>query len=598
MESITHTTKMPDVPSEFAAAVVAGIEGILQRQQPSGAIIYDPAAPEIYPQQSILPLAFCWAGLDPSRRYHRDPRLATAITRLGDYLLERMTAHGEYHFDSHGYQVKCVDERLIYAWTEALRIVRDAGGDFPFDQWGERIMAACQRLIDNSLRRLVGLRRFTVRELNTGTNHFALYLTAVYRAGQVLGRPDLCEIALPLARALAHDMHPDGYWDEHSDLQRSGGPTPLYNYLTLCAMGLMAEWTGEEIFCRTAEKAVDFYCNFNYPDGNPLDLIDERVRYVASPRDPYIFYDRPMIWALFAFSRTPAGRSAAARHLQGWLRWPGNKEHASPEALARHCENFMYWHPGEPGVVPIDRPDHQALMTLPAGLFRSGPWCVGLSCMRATTPEDPAYRENPFALERQKLFSIWHERTGVLVDGSHSKHQPENSTFWAHPKQADDYWPLGGTVQAESGSFVARAVFKTFQGTVRLTPLNERVMQVEFEVDSPASMEPVTAAFTVQPLASAITGVSNQIRQLAAETWSVSGEELGGSFQLGSVKLSGPSSMQVSWPMSPYNCYAVDHRSSTRAWLLRVSVALTHDQPRAKFLLEITGSSEEESPAT
>src|SRR6185503_18159305 len=139
--------------------------------------------------------------------------------------------------------------------------------------------------------------------------HVALYCSTIYRAGQVLKRPDLCEYILPIARALAADVHPDGYWDEHSDLLRTAGPTPSYNYLTHCGMALMAEWTGETVFKAAVDRSSRFHENFCYPDASFFDLIDERVRYDSTPR----------VWGLFGFSHSPAGRGAAIAHMKGWM---------------------------------------------------------------------------------------------------------------------------------------------------------------------------------------------------------------------------------------------------------------------------------------
>src|SRR5581483_5606429 len=120
-------------------------------------------------------------------------------------------------FDSYGYAVTGVDQRLTYAWLEALAILNDAHGKFEFDRWADKIERAARTLCAKRAK-LASVRRFVVRVMGTSTNHVALDLATIYRAGVVLKQRDLRDFALPIARAMAADIHPDGYWDEHSDL--------------------------------------------------------------------------------------------------------------------------------------------------------------------------------------------------------------------------------------------------------------------------------------------------------------------------------------------------------------------------------------------
>ncbi|MCW8132345.1 MAG: hypothetical protein KIS92_18505, partial [Planctomycetota bacterium] len=428
--------------------------------------------------------------------------------------------------------------------------------------------------------------RFVGRVMGTSTNHVALYLTTIYRAGQVLQRPDLSAYVLPIARALAADVHPDGYWDEHSDLLRTAGPTPSYNYLTHCGMGLMAEWTGEAVFRAAVERSTRFHGNFCYPDASFCDLIDERVRYSGDPR----------IWGLFAFSHSPEGRGTALAHMRGWLPTRHSVEDVAPEALARMCENHFYWHGGEIAPAPFERWDHRARLTLPAGIFRKGEWCVALSAMKATNPEDPIYRQNAFALDRQKLFSVWHEKTGLILDGSHSKNQPEYSTFWAASTQKNeaspnaanaDYYPMGGAVGENDAEWVVQAEYKSFAARATLRPITESALQIDLWADHAACNCPIEAAFTLKPREPLLSGLSGKSIHLEETAASATGKELGGGFQTGTIVLKGPDEMRVQWPVEPYNSYAADHKSNPAARQVRVSVRLTPQHPRATFMLTI-----------
>lgn len=580
---MTHSLELPQA---FGRVVAEAIPGILKHQNEDGSIVYNPQAPIVYPQQAIFPLAFAWAGLDPEKRWFKHGEVRTCIEKLGAYLLSRFDDKGEFTWDSYGYKITGVDQRLTYAWTEGLRILREAGADHDFDAWGKKIAAACETLIEHRLRKLEGVRRFVGRVMGTSTNHVALYLSTIYRAGKVLGRPDLCDCALPLARALAADIHPDGYWDEHSDLLRTAGPTPSYNYLTHCAMGLMAEWTGEAVFKAAIERSTRFHGNFCYPDASFCDLIDERVRYDETPR----------IWGLFACSHSPEGRGTALSHMKHWLPSRHSSEDVAPETLARMCENHLYWHGGDYAPAPFERWDHRAQLTLPAAIFRKGEWCVALSAMKATNPEDPIYRQNAFALDRQKLFSVWHEKTGMILDGSHSKNQPEFSTFFAASTQKNeaspkaensDYYPMGGAVGEIDSDWVVQADFKSFSARVTLRPITETALQIDLCADHAACNCPIEAGFTLKPREPLLSGLSGKSVQLEDNPATATGKELGGGFQTGRIILKGPAEMRVQWPVAPYNSYAADHKPNPSARHLRVSVLLTPKQNRATFVLNI-----------
>jgi hypothetical protein len=569
---------MEPYPRAFADVVTASIDGILDRQREDGAIACDPDAPIVYPQQALFPLAFCWAGLDPERRWQGSPRIREAIIRLARFVMSRFDAAGRFAYDSFGNPVNVVDQRLTAAWTECLRVLREAQGDFPFDEWRGPIERACTTLIAHRLEKLPGLRRFVRPVIGTGTNHVVLYLTTVYRAGMVLGREDFVELALPIARALAADVHPDGYWEEHGDLDRRGGPTPAYNYLSMGGIGLLHAWTGEPVFASAIDRATRFHSSFSYPDGRPCELIDERVRAGHSAA--------PMIWGLHAMSRTPEGRGAAVRHFEGWLRLASAKVRTSPELMARMCENFLYWESGTIGTAPTDRRDHTASMTLPASVHRHGAWFAGLSCIRAINAEDPSFRDNPVALERQKLFSLWHERVGLVIDGSPSKGQPQNSTFSAATVDAPDYLPCGGATGVDETELVARASYRTFIGEARLSFPSDGEARITLAVDPVGNRGPFDAAFTLAHRGTGILTATGRHVDLTGRI-SLTFSEMGGAFHYGSCRISGPGDARLEWPYEPFDPYTADHKPFPGHEQLRIAVTLDRERNRCQFVVAI-----------
>ena len=568
------------LPAAFAAEAAGRIDDLLAHQQTDGSIIYDPAAAPAWQQHVMLALAFCYAGLGPDASQRQSPRLRQAILKMGDFFHQHFDERGCYHYLSHGYDISGVDQHMTYAWVQTLALMRQMNEDIPYDAWSDKILRACQTLIDHRLRKLVGVRRFMARVMGTSTNHVAFYVSTIYRCGQVLGRQDLCDFVLPIGRALAADIHSDGYWEEHGDLLRSGGPTPGYNYLTHCAVAQMYQFTREDVFLAALAKSTAFHSRFSYPDASPIDLIDERVRYDPQPR----------MWGLFGFSHWDVGRGMARNMFQAWqahnrkgsLAASVPNATALPQTLARLCENAMYWNSGPELPPPFAAADHRAALALPAAVFRRGAWFVALSALPATNSFDPAYRTNPFALDRQKLFSVWHEKTGLIIDGSHSKYQCDYSTFWADAEHAKDFCPCGGAVGEEDGDLIARAAYKTFYAQVRLRPLSDSSLQIELSVDAAGNRGPFLAGFTLWRLAGQITDSRGQSHALGLEPLNLSG-----GFAYGPVRLSGPDDLRLRWPISPFNSYAADGKSPPAASQLRVELELTPQRPHAVVTLTV-----------
>src|SRR5262249_38864005 len=159
-------------------------------------------------------------------------------------------------------------------------------------------------------------------------------------------------------------------------------------------------------------------------------------------RHRYAHYDMPRIWGLFGLSGTPEGRGSAALHMTSWLNNIVEGRPVNPESLMRLVENYLYWQKGPIAPPPTDNRNHRAIMTLPAA------WCTGLSAIRSSSTEDDASKSNPFPHDRQNLFSVWHERAGLIIDGPHPKRQPENPPSAAAPDQGQDYYVCGGEISA------------------------------------------------------------------------------------------------------------------------------------------------------
>lgn len=592
MDALVNEPQKVNFPHIFATIVLKSIPQILDHTREDGAIFEADSKKVRAPSlQAILPLAFCWAGLDPAKQFDRSPILHDRLNKLGTFLVHChddkgcLVTNGPLgsvlridQTDSYESTriVRNPEQRLLYSWVEALNILRETGGDFDFDSWSDKIQRGCETIIKQHLEHLVGIRRFVGRYVATSSNHLSVYLTAVFRAGQVLGRNDFCELALPIARAFAEDIHPDGYWEEHGDLLRQGGPTPGYNYITHWGMALMYEWTKEPAFLEAIKKSTLFYTQFSYPDGTYLELIDERKR-----GDP-----KPRPWGLFGFSHTPEGRGLVREMIKTTLDQEGKGSLFHTENIARQCENFLFWHSGEIKDPPFSGLDHHAKLSLPAAIFRRKKWCIGLSAIYASQPEDPAYRDMSYALDRQKLFSVRHDDIGIIICGANAKNKIKNSTFYTTSLRGNlDYYPCGGTVGEEDGRLYSRAIYKSFYGSVEVTPINEKKLEILLSIDPVGARGPFDAGFNLVTLGHDHLELIDGTQIPLSPKEFIEKSSFGGQFQLGPVKIHGPSDMKITWPIF----YQKNpNLAKENDYTLRVSVDLTFGSRKALFTLSIS----------
>jgi hypothetical protein len=112
-------------------------------------------------------------------------------------------------------------------------------------------------------------------------------------------------------------------------------------------------------------------------------------------------------------------------------------------------------------------------------------------------------------------------------------------------------------------------------------------LRITLTVDPAATNGPFTAAFTLRMLAKEIQTAKGQTVALSSETFSMTSEQLGGSFSIGPVTIAGPAGFKLNWPMSPFYSYSADNKSSPEASIPRVSIELTPASPTAEFTLTI-----------
>jgi hypothetical protein len=172
--------------------------------------------------------------------------------------------------------------------------------------------------------------------IGTSPNHYAQWAELLYLAGRTFDKPDWVKLGTAiLHRFVAEEQTADGYWGEHS----RNGPTTNYDYVTLSAIGVYWEHTKDPAALEALRRSTTFHTNFTYPDGTPVETINDRNRY--GPVEP---------WAQFAFTNFPEGRRYA-EFLTGFF----SPEKLSMDALGRLAQDALYYHEGPSAPIPQDR---------------------------------------------------------------------------------------------------------------------------------------------------------------------------------------------------------------------------------------------------
>jgi hypothetical protein len=275
-------------------------------------------------------------------------------------------------------------------------------------------------------------------------NHTAIFAQGVWYCGQVFGRQDWIEIAREFAERFYDSGHPDGYFEEHTNAEREGGPSLIYTPLTAGSLYDVLE--GRDQPRDKFVKAGDVFRALLNHRRELIPIADERTNGSSA-------------WASYGLalhSLTPRGRAFIRESLE-------NMDFASadPETLAviYHELDLMQTGPTE---TPEYHTDGACRLTLPLGVVRGHGFTAGISGLRALNRTRAP--KSDYALDQQTMAYLAHRDTGVILTGLKSKHDPDYSTF----RVGDDAYTVStGTLAMDEDWAEATLNYETFTGTLR-----------------------------------------------------------------------------------------------------------------------------------
>ena len=497
-----------------------------------------------FDQQYVLPAALLYVTDHPASPWRTRSGLWEAILRNGRHIASRVGEDGSMRWRLGGVALpgSFVCQRLTCAFLLAYQMLKRVLPEEEEERWRATILRACDWLFEHKVAPFRSVERFTSHHVQTGTNHFSLYLSLLWLAGTEFGRPDWVELASDLMPRLIADQRPGGYWEEHH------GPALGYNYLTYHGVEQYHAWSGHRAALPALRVGMDLHRHWTYPDGIPIECIDGRMRHLG----------QPMLWGLSGFSHWTEGRGYARLLLE---RAAADADRLSGESLARIAEAYLGLRHGDEVAAPQQTPRYCATLDGVSAVRKEGPWVVALSG-QCSSP----WPENQFCLDRQALLSVWHERAGLVLDGSNSKFQPELATFCQGTGKEADHLPLEAALLSRDGDEeVLEAHYRGFVATVRVRVPGADQVELGFRATAGSGV-PVT--LTLVPnvsLGETFTLASGTPVNLTEEAFALSPAQHQGSISFRNLTVRLPEGCSIEYPVSPFNSYSSDNTSAPSA---------------------------------
>jgi hypothetical protein len=301
------------------------------------------------------------------------------------------------------------------------------------------------------------------RTLGTGTNHAAVCAEGLFFAGVIFEKETWHTLAQGFIARLVEFCHTDGYFEENTNDKREGGPSLDYTNLSagaafqVCrAAGLLDQYRNIFVRCSVFSRLM------SNTELKHLAFADERTN-----------RETQRMFGLALHSLTSEGSGYIRLKLEQELLT--NFEHTPPDMLARLDFELDAIETGK-GTVPEPWQEGDAVFSLPFAVHRSSGWTCGISALKAFNREIAL--KSDYALDRQNLLYLSHERTGTILPGFKSKNDPLFSTVCI----GDDAYPVeAGTICIEKHRITAEPVYRCFKAHLcwNLISASEAVLLIQ-----------------------------------------------------------------------------------------------------------------------
>ncbi len=499
---------------------------------------------------AVLVAAVLYAKKDSANHRYHQPAMLSLAVRVGDLLAKESE---ESHFEK-----RLNNDRDVYMWLEAFRLIQHQLGEARRKRWKLELERSLSELAKDIADRQ-DFPGYQSPFIGTSPNHFALWASTLSLGGRVFANQNWEALGdRVMHRFASEEQSPDGFWGEHEHSM----PTPGYGYNTYASVALYAEWSRDPEALKALRRGLDFHEFFTYPDGSPVEVLDDRNRYTLvagwgnsgqttwpMPGSPPGGNDESASKGQFGFSRFADGRRYS-EFLTSFFK----DGLVGFEDLGRLAQNALYYHRGATTPIPQDLPQYSRQLSIPAGIRKTGKWVVCLSGLISTQAIN-----SQFYLDRQGHLSVFHEKCGLVITGANSKRQPELATFVERFSDEEVvHMPLSSRLQMSESSDRLSLGYNTFFVDLYVPKPSQDRLSFHFEVTGrgdPAKEQFLNLQLRLIPGELVEIGGGKKI-VLGKEPVRLTSKEIGGWIRHHGWKLNVDPASEFTWPVYPHNPYA------------------------------------------
>ena len=513
-----------------------------------------------FPNAILMPAAL-YTKSHPLNKRYGDVKLLQLAERIGDMLVTE--------YDKGNYTTRGDNDWDTYMWLEAYRVLENKLGEERRMRWKTVILKEVS-LLEPKLALCQDYPMYNAPFITTSPNHYSIYASTLLVAGHVFDKPEWIKLSTKvLHRYCVEEQTPDGYWGEHSP----AGPTTGYDYLTVTQIALYWEYSKDPEAIKALRRSTDFHKYFTYPDGTPVETINDRNRYWGVS-----------MWGQFGFSHFPDGRRYAA-FLASFSPYGGDVKSygGDMQSMGRIAQDALYYHEGTTAPIPQDQPNYSRAMKVTAGIRKTGPWVVSLSGIIA-----PPVSLNNFFLDRQSNLSIFNKKTGLIISGANSKRQPELATFTEVIGKDSIHMPVSSRLQMSANADKLALGFNTFFAVLEVPKPSEK--HLDFRFNTTYKWGDAVSGLTLQLVLKAgeilETGTGQKIT-LGKDKIELDDKELGGLISHNGWILHLPSGMHLTWPVYPFNPYKDKPETDVALAIGTLSIPLKEENQEFRFTIDV-----------
>lgn len=547
---------------ELLPALVQAVPGILESQDKSTGR-FGKGIWLVTDQNVMYPLAVAWATPPGAAKnpYHKSPELLDAIMSAGDALIADMDDKGMWEFrKKDGSTWGQIYMPWIYSrWIRAYALIRDAMPADRRESWDKALTLGFDGIA----------RTETVKPMQNIPLHNSMGL---YQASKIFNREDWKKAAVDYIHQCVDAQHPDGYWSEHK------GPVVMYNGVYVDALGAYYGMSRDQKVLDALVRSSRFHSAMTYPDGRPIETVDERNAYQESVAGINV-----------GFSFSPEGRAYVKRQIEKRAKQTDSPVNADAAA------SFILF--GEEGELAPEPKSGDVYVSGDGQVttHRQGLWFACLTSYTAPLPQ------NRWIQDRQNFLSLYREGLHVILGGGNAKLQPLWSTF-----TVGDVSLLKHTPGDEDPNFIPPAGLRHVPTAATLNPQQARLeldydgtkCAVHVDISDPARAKVIYTLLTegardvaahaplLPKLGEKWTTASGKSAVLNETPIDLGPGEAGAWFAHRGFRINLPPQASIRWPALPHNQYAKDGKPSIGEGRIVITLPFSPDQARHEISVE------------